>query len=181
MKRRMIWLAAIAGLLVVGLVGQAVAAEVAQRSGARFSCGEVSGDPVTVTGVVGGQNWNTLEVNASGTLYTVKTGPYKTGRNLPDLSGQTVTVEGYTAGQNCQAEEPSVNLIQARTITAGDDVYDLTQVPAGAGCGACNGEQQGVGNQFRGRHGNGQGGSNGQGGGNGQGGNGQGGCGCRGR
>src|SRR4030042_597365 len=91
MKRKMIWLAAIAGLLVVGLVGQAVAAEVTQRAaGTRFSCGEVPGDAITITGTVSEQTWNTLEVDAPGTVYTVKTGPYKTGRSIPDLTGETV-------------------------------------------------------------------------------------------
>ncbi len=163
MKKRTLWIAALAGLLAIGVAGQALAGEVEQARRARFSCGAVAGDPLTVQGTVTAQEWNRLEVQTDGKSYTVVTGPYKAGSGLPDLDGQAVTVEGYAgAGTNCNSDQ-ATDIIRARTITYAAGTIDLTGVPEGGfgqwrrgDCaGTCLQDGEGEGNQVRGGRGNG--------------------------
>ncbi len=159
MKKRTLWIAALAGLLALGLAAPALAADVAQAVRARLGCDETAGEPVTVEGTVAEQSWNQLELLAGETTYTVRTGPFKAGLNLPDLDGQAVTVEGYAGkGINCNADAAD-DVIRARTITYSGGTIDLTQAPAGGfgqwRNGSCNGEcaRDGDGNVNRARAG----------------------------
>lgn len=177
MKKRTLWIVALVGLLALGIAGQALAAEVAEAVRTRFSCGEAT-DPITVQGTVSEQSWNQFVLQAGDLTYTVRTGPYKLGGNLPDLNGQTVTVEGYVGpGANCNAEQ-AADVIRAKSITHSGGTIDLTQVPAGGfgqwRKGNCNGEctREGDGNGSQVRGGNAGGRGNGRGnGGTGKGGN----------
>ncbi len=156
MRNKAIWLVALAGLLVVASVGTALAAEVAQQARTRFSCGGIQGEPVTISGTVTGQVWNKLAVASGGTDYTVVTGPYKAGVNLPEFAAnEAVTVEGFSGtGTNCSQGEGLANVIVAKTITRQDgSVLDLTQITGLGGQGAgCGGQGAGAGGQqVRGR------------------------------
>lgn len=158
MRKRGIWIAALVGLLVVASVGTAFASEVVQQFQTRFGCGNIQGEPVTVSGTVTGQVWNKLTVTTSGgTVYTVVTGPYKSGVNLPEFAAnEAVTVAGFGGvGNNCQQGEPAGNVVVAKTITRQDGtVLDLTQITGnggqGAGCGK-QGAGGGKGQQVRAR------------------------------
>lgn len=175
MKRRTFWLVALVGLLAIGLAGQAFAAEIANAVRNRFTCADVPGEAITVTGTVADHDWNSFELTSGDTVYLVMTGPAKVGRNLDQIAdGTTVTVEGYTgAGTNNRSEiAEGVNLLRAKTITIGETVIDLTQVTVGGfgrgNCGAgCTGNGTGTGAQIRG--GNGGRGGQGRMGGNGTG------------
>lgn len=142
MRNKAIWLVALVGLLVVASVGTALAAEIAQRAQTRFGCDNMQGEPVTISGNVTEQVWNKLTVASGGIDYTVVTGPYKTGVNLPEFAAnEAVTVEGFSGtGTNCPQGEGLANVIVAKTITRQDgSVLDLTGITGlggqGAGCG----------------------------------------------
>ena len=159
MKRKMLWITAIAGLLVVGLGAGALAATGA-LTGVRFGCDAVPGQAISISGTVTEQDWNTLVVSAGATEYTVKTGPFKTGQSLPDLTGQAVTIDGYTGpGTNYRQETAeAATMVRARTISYSGGTIDLTVMPAG-GQGPMGGRGAGQGG---GRQGAGRGAQNGR-------------------
>lgn len=133
MSRKGLWLAALAALLVLSLGTVALANEVAASYRGRLNCGDVPREPVTIEGLVTAHEWNALKIESAAVVYTIKTGPFKVARNLPDLTGQTVTVDGYGGpGTNSRLEQAEVvNLIRARTITACSETYDFSQVAEG--------------------------------------------------
>jgi len=132
-NRKGLWLAALAALLVLSLGTVALANEAAASYRSRLNCGDVPGEPVTIEGIVTTHEWNTLRIELGAVVYTIKTGPFKVARNLPDLTGQMVAVDGYSGfGANSRPEQDEVvNLVRARTITAGSETYDLSQVAQG--------------------------------------------------
>jgi hypothetical protein len=157
MRNKALWIAALVGLLVAGMIGTAFAAEIAQQARTRFACANFQGEAVTISGTVTGQSWNKLTVASGGTDYTVVTGPYKTGVNLPEFAAnESVTVEGFAGMmENCPQGEPGANVIVAKTITRQDgSVIDLTQITGAGGQGAagCGNRAAGSnGQQVRGR------------------------------
>jgi hypothetical protein len=161
MKRKSFLTLALVGLLAVGFAGTAFANDaVATALHTRFSCDEIPGEAITLSGSVANHDWNRFELTTSeGTTYLVKTGPAKLGRSLEqDLDGMNVTVAGYTGpGTNYKAElDETVSIVRAQTITLVDGtVIDLTQVETG-------GFGQGTGGQAQARSG-GRGGNSGNG------------------
>lgn len=156
MRNKTLGLAILVGLLVVGMVGTALAAEIAQQARTRFACDNFQGEPATISGTVTEQSWNRLTVASGGTDYTVVTGPYKTGVNLPEFAAnENVAVEGFTGmGQSCPQGEASANVIVARTITRQDGtVIDLTQMTEACGRGGMMGGRRGMMGRMMGRQG----------------------------
>jgi hypothetical protein len=171
MRRKTFWVVALVGLLAIGLAGQAFANEIANAVRNRFTCADVPGEAITITSTVADHDWNSFELTSGDTIYLVKTGPAKVGRNLDQIAdGTTATVEGYTgAGTNYQAEvAEGVNILRAKTITIGETVIDLTQVNVG-GFGHGNGGAGCTGTGAQARGGNGGRGGQGRMGGNGTG------------
>lgn len=167
MKRKTLVALGLVALLAIGFAGTAFANEaVANVLRNRFGCADIPGEAITVSGTVTGHEWNGFELTTTdGTVYLVKTGPARIGRNMEQIpDNTTATVEGYTgAGTNQRAEvADGVNILRAKTITVGETVYDLTQLPAGGyGQGGRNMGRQGQGGQTA--HGMGRGGNGGNG------------------